>query len=116
MSAPGLVLLLRTAGAVQLAIVAANAALPSRLRYRENLHQLPPIIRQVFIVHSIYILAVLVIFGLLCLMFAPGLSDGSPLGRFLSGALAVFWGSRAFVAALLFLFSVFAASALGTAR
>jgi hypothetical protein len=34
---------------------------------------------------------VLVIFSMMCLFFAPDLAGGSPIGRFLSIALAIFW-------------------------
>ena len=131
-----LVTLIRIAGAVQIGIVAANAVIPSTLRYREGLRGVPPIIRQIFIVHAIYIVLVLVIFGGLCLLFAPELAAGGALGRYLSAALAIFWGLRVFLqllyydpvvrrrlraldvtytAALLFLTGVFAWSAAGGA-
>lgn len=79
------------AGVVQLVIASANIVLPGKLRYRENIAKLSPIIRQVFIVHAVYIALVLVFFGVLCLLFAGELADASALGRFLSGFLAVFW-------------------------
>jgi FtsH-binding integral membrane protein len=82
------------AGAVQLVIAAANIVLPGKLRYRENIAKLSPIVRQVFVVHAVYIVLVLVFFGLLCLLFAGELAGGSALGRFLSGFLTVFWSLR----------------------
>jgi hypothetical protein len=50
-----LVLLLWLAGVVQVAISAANLFLPGKLKYRENLGHVAPIIRQIFVVHSAYI-------------------------------------------------------------
>lgn len=82
------------AGVIHLAIVAMNVPLPRILRYREQLAQVSPIIRQVFIVHSIYIVLVLLGFSALCFWFAPQLAGETPLGAFLSGCLAVFWGLR----------------------
>jgi hypothetical protein len=82
------------AGAVQLGIVAANFFLPAKLRYRENYSKVSPILRQISLVHWIYIVAVLLIFTGLCFFFAPQLAGGSPLGRYLSATLAVFWLSR----------------------
>jgi hypothetical protein len=82
------------AGVLQLLIAAANIVLPGKLRYRENIAKLSPIVRQVFVVHAVYIALVLVFFGLLCLLFAGELAGGSALGRFLSGFLAVFWSLR----------------------
>jgi hypothetical protein len=79
------------AGGVHLIIAASNFVLPRKLRYRENLSCVSPIVRQIFIVHSIYILIVLLLFAGLCLFFAPELAGGSRLGRFLSAAMAAFW-------------------------
>src|SRR5467141_18694 len=50
-----------------------------------------PIIRQIFVVHSLYIVVVVLLFAALCLFFAPDLAGASRLGRFLSAAMAVFW-------------------------
>ena len=85
------------AGGLQLLIASANFALPKKLAYRENLSRVSPIVRQVFIVHSVYIVLVLVAFALLCFLFAPELAGASTLGRFLSGSLAVFWLLRAVI-------------------
>ena len=81
------------AGGVQLAIAAANFVLPRKLRYEENLTRVDPIIRQIFVVHSAFIVFVLVAFATLCFLFAPEFR-ASPLGRFLSGWLALFWALR----------------------
>jgi hypothetical protein len=79
-----------TAGAVQLAIAISNLWVPDLLHYRENIARLSPMVRQVFVVHSIYIVLVLLGFGTVCLLYAPQLA-GSPLGRFLCAFLAFFW-------------------------
>ena len=79
------------AGAIQLMIIAANFALPKKLRCRENLVKVSPMIREVFVVHWLYIVLVLGIFTTLCFWFAPELAGGSRLGRFLSLAMAIFW-------------------------
>lgn len=85
------------AGAIHFAIVGANFLLPKRLGYRENLSLLPPILRQIFLVHSGYIVFVLTGFGLLCFFFADDLAGGSLLGTSLSGFISVFWLSRVLV-------------------
>jgi hypothetical protein len=79
------------AGAVQLVIIAANFVLPKKLRCRENLTRVSPMIRTVFVVHWIYIVLVLGIFSSLCFWFAPELAGASRLGRYLSAVIAVFW-------------------------
>lgn len=83
--------LIWVAGLLQLAIAAANLVLPRILRYRENLAQMSPMVREIFLVHSGYIVLVLIAFGTISLVFAPDLAGGNRLGRFLSAFLAVFW-------------------------
>jgi hypothetical protein len=125
------------AGAVQLVILAANFFLPKKLRCRENLSRVSPMIRSVFVVHWIYIALVLGIFSALSFWFAPDLAGASRLGRFLSAAIAVFWLLRVpiqlfaydpelrrqnrlsdiiFLAAFSYLGIVFGVAALGIAR
>jgi hypothetical protein len=125
------------AGAIQLAIIAGNFALPKKLRCRENLVKVSPMIRAVFVVHWLYIVLVLGIFTSLCFWFAPELAGGSRLGRFLSAAMAIFWLLRvpiqlfvydpeirrqnrladvAFLLTLSYLGIVFGAAALGAFR
>jgi hypothetical protein len=65
------------------------------LKYRENLERVAPIIRQVFVVHSVYIVGVLLLFAALTLGFAPEMASGHGLGRFLAAGIAVFWLFRA---------------------
>jgi hypothetical protein len=89
-----LTILIWTAGAVQLAILAGNFVLPAKLECRTNLARVSPMIRHVFIVHWVYIVAILGIFSALCLFFAPDLAGASHLGRFLSATLALFWLPR----------------------
>ncbi len=83
------------AGGVQLMIATANFLVPKILSYGENLAKVSRIVRQVFVLHSIYILLVLIFFSGLCLFFAPELASGRGLGRFLSASMAAFWLLRA---------------------
>ena len=82
------------AGAIQAAIVLANFPLPTKLRVREGIAPLPCFLRQVFIVHWIYIVLTVALFSALCFLFPRELAGASLLGRFLSGFLALFWGLR----------------------
>ena len=82
---------IQVAGAVQLAIGLANLPLAIRLQYRKNLAGASPIVREVFYVHAAYIVLVVLGFAALSLLFPMDLAGGRPLGRFLSGFLAVFW-------------------------
>ncbi len=91
----GLLLLLWLAGFVQVAIASANLFLPAKLKYRENLSRVSPIIRQIFVVHSVYIVGVVLLFAAVTFSFAGELASGRGLGRFLAAAIAVFWLLRA---------------------
>src|SRR5713226_5093478 len=91
----GLLQLLWLAGFVQVAIAAANLFLPAKLKYRENLSRVAPIIRQIFVVHSVYIVGVVLLFAAVTFGFAGELASGHGLGRFLAAAMAIFWLCRA---------------------
>lgn len=79
------------AGALQLVIIIANFVLPKKLQCRENLSRVSPMIREVFIIHWVYIVLVLGIFTSLSFWFAPELAGASRLGRYLSTVIAAFW-------------------------
>jgi hypothetical protein len=90
-----LLLCLWLAGVVQVAIASANLFIPKKLNYGENLSRVAPIIRQIFVVHSVYIVGVVLLFAILTFGFASELSSGQGLGRFLAAAMATFWLFRA---------------------
>jgi hypothetical protein len=85
------------AGIIQWVIAAANLFIPGKLGYGENLVKVSAIVRQIFIVHAVYVVGVLIGLGALSLWFAPELAAGQGLGRFLSLLIAVFWIPRIFV-------------------
>jgi hypothetical protein len=87
----GATMLLWAAGFVQFLIAAANIFLPNKLRYSENLGRLSPIIRQIFVVHSIYIVGIVLLFAVVSVGFSAELTSGHGLGQFLAAAIAVFW-------------------------
>ncbi|HZE90005.1 MAG TPA: hypothetical protein VE404_10670 [Verrucomicrobiae bacterium] len=89
-----MVTMLWIAGAVQLAIALANAPLARMLSVRTHMAGVPPILRQLFTVHWLYIVGLLVWFASLCFLFGPDLAGGSPLGRAMSGFLSLFWVTR----------------------
>ena len=92
---PHLPQLLWLAGFVQVAIAFANFFLPAKLKYRENLSGVSPIIRQIFVVHSVYIVGVVLLFAAVTFGFPGELASGQGLGRFLAAAIALFWLFRA---------------------
>ena len=91
---PGLLFLMWTAAGIQIAIMVANAFLPGILKYRENLECLPRILREIFVVHAVYIVGVIAIFVAATIGFAPELASGRGLGRFMAAVIALFWLCR----------------------
>ena len=85
------------AGVVQLVIAAANIFIPEKLSYGDNLKKVSPIFRQVFVVHALYIVWVLLAFAALCFLYPHELTGGHGMGRFMSGWMALFWGVRVFI-------------------
>ena len=89
-----MIALLRIAGLVHLIIVGANFALPKILDYDGNLAKVSPMIRQIFLVHHAYIVAIVSFFGVLCLFFARDLAGGTRLGSVVCAFMALFWFAR----------------------
>ena len=85
------------AAGIQLVIAVAHLEVARRLDYRTNLKRLTPMVCEVFLVHAVYIVLVILWFSALCLVFAARLASGDPLARFLTGGLAAFWGLRAII-------------------
>jgi hypothetical protein len=132
-----MVALIYAAGVIQIGIVLGNIPLPRKLELRANLAKLPVFLRQVFLVHWLFILIVVLLFAALCFGFAPDLAGATALGRFLSGAMGAFWLLRlflqlfyydrelrrqnrlldvAYIFSVAFLASVFGIAALGVMR
>jgi hypothetical protein len=82
------------AGLVELAIAFANFTLPRKLKYQENLSHVTPMVRQIFAVHSAYIVGVVLLFAVITFGFTADLVGGQGLGRFLAAAMALFWFCR----------------------
>ena len=83
-----------------LLLAVANAFAPARLGYPQNLQRLDRFVAQVFVVHSFYIVAVVLAMAALAVGAAAGTISPTPLARALHALCAVFWFSR--VAAQLF--------------
>lgn len=82
------------AGGLELAIAFANFVLPRKLKYQENLSRVTPMVRQIFVVHSAYIVGVVLLFAVITFGFTGDLASGRGLGRFLAAAMALFWFCR----------------------
>jgi hypothetical protein len=62
--------------------------------WEANLARLPEMHRRFAVAQNLFIGAVLAFLGLVSLLAAPLLLDGSPLARVLCGATALWWGGR----------------------
>jgi hypothetical protein len=85
---------LRIAGALQIALAAAHLAFPKRFQWKEELARLSLLNRQIFIVHTLVLCFVLLLFGSLSLLAPHTLLDATPLARFVLGGIAAFWALR----------------------
>ena len=86
-------LLFRLAGLIMVGLVVANAVLPSRFNYAENLKGASLIVRQIFYVHCVYLVLVIAGLGLLCLGW-PELLLEEGLAQGFCAFFAFFWLSR----------------------
>jgi hypothetical protein len=85
---------LRTAGVLELVVAAANLPLSWLLQFGREHARLTPIVRQIHRVHQVYLALMLVVFAAVSMAYPGELAAGEGLGRFLSAALALFWGAR----------------------
>ena len=90
-----LTLLLQVAAIVQLIVASLNLGLTRLLGWKHELERMPPLMSQVFHVHSWFISLTLVIFAVLTWRFASEMAAGdSDVATWLAGAIGTFWGVR----------------------
>ena len=85
---------LRLAGALQLVLAALHLGFPRRFDWTSELPRLSLLNRQIFVVHTVFIGLVVLMFGALSCFAAPALLEPTPLSRLVLGGLAVFWTVR----------------------
>jgi len=85
---------LQLAGALQMLLALSHFAFIRRLEWREELHRVGLFTRQVFWVHTGFLMLVLAGFGILDLVHADDLMARSALSQTLLGGLTLFWGAR----------------------
>lgn len=82
------------AGIAHFGILAASATAPRALDWKKHLATLPPLLRQMFWVYGIFIVLMIIGFGLLTLFFGEEMAEGAPLARAVCAMIAIFWGVR----------------------
>ena len=88
-------LALQAAALLQLVIALVNLGLENILGWRNEMAQMPLLLREVHRVHAWFISVTVGLFALLTWRFAAELAGGGNLiGRWLVGGIAVFWGLR----------------------
>lgn len=85
---------LQMAGALQLGLALLHVALPRRFDWNNDLAKLSLINRQIFIVHCLFIVLVLVLFGGLSVFCSELLLARHALAAVVLGGLLLFWAAR----------------------
>lgn len=86
--------LILVAGLLQWSVLAASALVPVRLDWNSSLAGLPRLLRQLFWIYGIYVVMGIIANGAVSVFCGAELASGSRLGRAVCGYIAVFWGVR----------------------
>ncbi len=86
--------LLRCTGAGFLALAAVHHPISRRLGWNEDVQRLQPVNAGIFHSHLFFICFGLILLGFTLLLGAPAFLERSPLGRWISGMLLLFWTMR----------------------
>jgi hypothetical protein len=89
-----LVVHLQAGGVVMAALVVVNLFVPSRFHWRDEMSRLSLVNRQIFQVHSVFLVLILGLFSALLLTCAPALLEATRLSRAVLIGLTIFWGLR----------------------
>ena len=85
---------IQIAGLLHLLLAVAHVFMPKRFGWKEELARLSLLNRQIFLVHCLFIVVVLVLFGVLSLGFTALLLAPGPLARVVLSGLVFFWALR----------------------
>ena len=89
-------------GLLHFGILIASSLVPKVLDWRASLEKLDGLSRQLVWVHGVFIVLVIVGFGLLSVLFANDLVNGTPLARAVCLFIALFWAARLVVQLFVF--------------
>ena len=94
---------LTLAGIAHFGILVASANAPKALHWKETLKPLPKLMRQMFWVYGWFIVLMIISFGTITLVHTETLATaGTPIARWVSGMIAIFWGVRLIVQFFIF--------------
>jgi hypothetical protein len=93
--------LIIAAGIGQLLVLIASALVPIRLNWQREFQALSRLHRQMYWVYGGYVVLSIIAFGLISLVNAEELASGSRLARSVCAYIAVFWGIRLSLQAIL---------------
>jgi hypothetical protein len=82
---------LRLAGVLMAGLVVLNIFVPRRFRWREELSRVSLVNRQIFQVHTIFLIVTLALFSALLLTSADALVERTRLARAILLGLTLFW-------------------------
>jgi len=85
---------LQAGGLAMASLVVLNLFVPSRFHWREELSRLSLVNRQIFQVHTIFLVLVLGLFSALLLTCASALLEPTRLSRAVLVGLTIFWALR----------------------
>ena len=90
--------LLLTAAVLQTILAILNLCLVRLMRWKQELRELPSLLREVFHVHAFFVSLTLAIFALLTWRFSSEMVTGNnPLGVWLAASIGTFWGIRTMI-------------------
>lgn len=87
-------LLILLGGILHFGILIASASVPKVLDWKASLDKLDCLSRQLVWAHGVFIVLVIIGFGVLSILFASDLATGSPLARGVCFFIALFWVAR----------------------
>lgn len=94
---------IRAAGIGQLALVVSSAAIPFLLDYKKELGEIKkPLLRQMFLVYSGYILTINLCFGLISTFAAEAILEVGFLPSVIAGFIFLYWFARLMIAIFVF--------------
>ena len=84
-------------GILHFGILLASATVPKVLDWKASLQKLDELSRRLIWVHGLFIVLVIVEFGVLSVLFSVDLASGTRLARGICFFIALFWASRLIV-------------------